>query len=425
MAMTDLQIVTRSLAVRAVSTGLTALSVAVAVGLVLVLLTTRDASREAFQRGTGNMHILASGDANQMGSVLNSVFYTSIPQRVVPFETWQRVRTHPLVEWALGTVQGDNYKGWPTMGVEPEFFELFQPVDGRALALRAGSFMRPGEAGVMDVVVGAAAARGTGLKLGDELSITHGATPEGHVHDEFKFKVVGLLEATGTPHDRAIFVSAMSKWLVHADDQRQANAARAGAKEHVEPTPENLTPAEKPVTAIYVRAKRPATIAQLVGVLRNDLGLTAAFPSVEVASLFRIVGRVDQVLLGIALVVALSSGISILLAMYNSMSQRRRQVAILRVLGASPARVFGLVMTEAALVGILGAAAGVVVAIVGAAGVARAVEAQTGVTISPTLDPANVLMVFSGSVLLAAGAGLLPALMAYRTSVVANLRPLG
>ena len=120
-----------------------------------------------------------------------------------------------------------------------------------------------------------------------------------------------------------------------------------------------------------------------------------------------------------------SSGIAIMLALYNSMEQRRRQVAVLRVLGASRARVFGLVVTESALIGLLGAAVGALVAVGGAFLAADALKDRVGLVIDPALPPRAVLAVVLATVALASLAGIVPALVAYRTSVANNLRPLG
>jgi putative ABC transport system permease protein len=150
-----------------------------------------------------------------------------------------------------------------------------------------------------------------------------------------------------------------------------------------------------------------------------------AQPAQEIAGLFRIVSNIDKLFLGIAGVVMLSSGIAIMLALYNSMEQRRRQIAVLRVLGASQGRVFGLVVTESVLIGLLGAAAGVLLAFVGANIGAGVLRESLGLVITPSLPPVELVSVLVATVVLAAIAGMIPAAVAYRTSVARSLRPLG
>jgi len=150
-----------------------------------------------------------------------------------------------------------------------------------------------------------------------------------------------------------------------------------------------------------------------------------ADPTSEIRKLFAIVGNVNQILLAMAAVVMVSSGIGIMLALYNSMEQRRRQIAVLRVLGCSQMRIFGLVVTESALLGVIGGVAGLAICLVGVRLVTMVMKERLGLVIEPVFALDWVLGVLAGTVVLAAAAGIVPAVMAYRTSVAKNLRPIG
>jgi putative ABC transport system permease protein len=142
-----------------------------------------------------------------------------------------------------------------------------------------------------------------------------------------------------------------------------------------------------------------------------------------VGNLFSIVSNIDQVLLAMAIAVMLSSGVSILLALYNSMEQRRKQIAVLRVLGASRSRVFSMVLTESAVIGLLGGALGIALSILGGVIVTNVLAQRVGIVIEPALPIDGYLMIVLASVALSCVAGVLPAIVAYRTSVVRALRP--
>lgn len=423
MALTDFAIIRRSLWTRLFSTVTTVLTVAVAVALMLVLLSMRDAGRKAFSRGPGNMHILVSADASPLVSVLNSVFYAKAPQRAIPFARFKEIAADPRIDFAVPIQQGDSYRGFPTLATTPEFFTRFRPEFDRPWEFASGGAFSNDS----DVIVGSEAARVTGLRVGDKLVVTHGqgAHGHGHEHDEHPYKVVGILKPTGSPHDRAVFITLNSTWLIHADEKRHD---KSGDKAE-EPTLENLTNDEKLITGVYigVRGREGSGAPPLAGAvfadLRRDPSLTVALPSREIDSLFTIVGNIDRIIIGIALVVLLSSGITIMLALYNSMDQRRRQIAILRVLGASGGRIFGLVLTESAVIGLLGAALGVVLALVGGAIVAGVLRERLGLVIEAGVEPVWGLIVFAGATMLACIAGIIPAVGAYQTPVVHNLRP--
>lgn len=448
MAMIDFTIIRRSMTSRLFSTVTTAVTVAVAVALLLTLLSMRRAGQQAFERGSGNMHLLVSGDTSPMAATLNGVFYANAPARPIPWAKYQEIEVDPRVEWAVPTQLGDNYQGHPVVATTPEFFTRFAPEEGRPWTLAAGGLLRVGGEGEFDVVLGAQAAAATGLRVGDTLHLTHGtgsARESGgaaHVHDEFTYTVVGILEHTGTPHDRALFVTLESSWKLHALDRIERELGHSHDHDHDHggdhghdhahdhPAVE-VTEADRLVTGVYIRmatrrgSSVSAAMPQFAAELRRQAGFTVASPSDEMKKLFVIVSNVDIIFRAMAVIVLVSSAIAIMLALYNSMNERRRQIAVLRVLGCSRVRIFGLVVTESALLGVMGVVAGAVLAVVGGYAAAGALEQRVGLVIRPAWGLEWVLPVAVGAVLLAALAGVVPAVMAYRTSVAKNLKPLG
>ncbi|QOJ00066.1 MAG: ABC transporter permease [Phycisphaeraceae bacterium] len=464
--MNDWTIIGRSLAARLFSTATAAALVAVAVGLLLVLLMMRDSARKAFERGTGNMHLLVAVDASPLNALLNNVFYAGVPRAPMTEDAVERLKKTPMpaargmplgaaLEWAIPVQIGDSYKGRPVLATEPEFFTKFQPVEGEPWRLRRGRFFEED----WEVVVGALAAREAGLKVGDEIVLTHGSgdsragggAAAAHVHDEFAYTVVGILEPSGSPHDRALFTNLRSSWMIHAFDRLEREA---GGHDHHHDHDhgdfpvcmEDVKPEDRLVTALYLRvAGRPgsggsALLPTVFDFLRRNPGLVqgqggdpratatsfvVAQPSQEITRLMGIVGNIDVIIIGIAACVLVSSAVAIMLAMYNSMDQRRRQIAILRVLGCSRPRVFGLVVTEAVVVGLIGAASGVVVALAGSFLVVEALKNFTGLVIRPEMPWDLAAVVAACAVILSAVAGLAPAALAYRVPVAKNLSPLG
>ncbi|MDX2114828.1 MAG: FtsX-like permease family protein [Planctomycetota bacterium] len=434
MALTDMTIIRRSMTARLFSTLTTILTVAVAVALMLVLLTMRDAGEKAFERGSGNMHILVSRDSSPMVSVLNGVFYANAPARPIAWREYEKLAAELPLEFAIPIQLGDSYRGLPVLATTPEFFSQFKPDPQVGWSLAQGRYFEK----ELEIVVGAAAARSSGLAIGDTIFVTHGvpraaalggeqpAAAEPHVHKEFPFKVVGILNPTGSAHDRALFMNLDSSWIMHAFDRMLVEDPRAPV-----PTVADLDERDRLITGIYLRVlTRPgqdasAALPQVYSMLRSDPSITAASPTDQIRQLFTIVSNIDQLFVAMAAVVMVSSGIAIMLALYNSMEQRRRQIAVLRVLGCSQGRIFGLVVTESAILGMLGAAAGVLAAFAGSTLVAGIMKQRLGLVIEPALPLELTLLVILATIALAAAAGIVPAAMAYRTPVVRNLRPIG
>jgi putative ABC transport system permease protein len=429
--LSDLAIVRRSMRARLFSTLTTILMVAVAVALLLTLLALRDASKEAFRRGTGNMHYLISADQSPLVSVLNGIFYANPPARPIEWPKFnQLVRAAP---WAffIPVQQGDSYQGFPVLATTPEFFTSFEPNNAEPWDFAEGrAFDKP-----FEVVVGATVARTTGLKLNDTIFLTHGIASsrqlgpanamEPHVHTDFSYTIVGILKPTGSAHDRALFTDLDSTWIIHAHDRRTREDTTIRTT-----TLEDLTDADRKITGIYSRvATRPGSDAspamiQTAARLRADPSITIASPSDEIKRLFTIVSSIDQVFIAMAVVVIFSSSISIMLALYNSMEQRRRQIAVLRVLGSSRLRIMRLVLAESALLGLLGSLLGVAISIIGGQAGASVLRTYLGIFLEPGINPTSTLLVCAGTIALAMAAGLLPAFVAYRTPVAKNLKPI-
>lgn len=427
MALTDFTIIRRSMTARLFSTATTIITVAVAVALMLVLLSMRDAGARAFERGSGNMHLIVSRDTSPLVSVLNGVFYANAPARPIAWQEYEKLAASLPLEFAVPVQLGDSYRGLPVLATTPDFFTRFRPDASTPWILADGAFFSR----ELEIVVGAVAARHSGLRVGDVVFVTHGvgraaAGAEPHIHKEFPFKVVGVLKPTGSAHDRALFTNLDSSWLLHAFDRRLTEDPKAPV-----PTLADLESRDRLITGIYMRVitregqETSAVLPQVFSILRADPTLTAAAPADQIKRLFAIVSNIDQVFLAMAAVVMVSSGIAIMLALYNSMEQRRRQIAVLRVLGCSRPRVFALVVTESAILGLLGAAAGAALALVGGLMVASVMKQRLGLVIEPGIPAEIALIVILATVALASAAGIVPAVMAYRTSVARNLRPIG
>jgi putative ABC transport system permease protein len=436
MSMSDFTIITRSLTTRMFSTVTTVLTVAVAVALMLMLLSMRHAGEQAFERGAGNIHILVSADDSALVSVLNNVFYAGVPRRALTWQKYEEIaRSFPWA-YAIPTQLGDSYRGFPVMATVREFFPphdgegrnwlAFEPIQDQPWQLVEGRFFERS----WEVVLGADVAQATGLRLGERIHLTHGidrsrqarflrgdddsASP--HVHYEYDYEVVGILERTGSPHDRTLFTNLESTWIIHAPDPFAVT---------------DVTELNREITGIFLRVPTRegrqvgAALQQQFNRLRADPSITIASPSDEVRKLFNIVSNIDQIFLAMAFLVMISSGIAIMLALYNSMEQRRRQIAVLRVLGCGRWRIFGFVVTESATLGLLGALVGIMLSWVGLRVVAEIMQVRLGLVISPNLEPVSTFLLVMGTILLAATAGIIPASLGYRTSVVRNLRPIG
>ena len=439
--MNDISIVVKSLRSRQLSTIITAVSVAVATALLLTMLSLRTASFEAFQRGTGTTHLLVSADSSPLTAVLNGVFYANAPSNPISWAKYQEIKNAFPYDWAVPTQQGDSFRGFPVAAVGPEFFTRFEPVRGEPWQLAQGQFpSKP-----FEICLGSTAAAGSGLRLGQKVFLTHGSgtSREGehaHEHAEYPFTVVGVLQPSGSAHDRVVFTDLESSWILHAHDRVVftdldsswiLHAHDRREREGVEglTTLADLKDEDRKITGILLRLPtRPgrdasAAIQQQFDALRRDTSIVVAQPAQQIDRLRSIIGNVDELFIALGIAVLLSSGISILLSMHNSMAERRKQIALLRALGVARMRITGMILTEATLIGFAGAIGGCVLSLIGNAIASGALKARIGLVVDPTLDPRSTVIIVAGAIVLSALAGVLPAITAYRTAVADNLRP--
>jgi len=422
--MNDISIVVKSLSSRRLSTIITAASVAVATALLLTMLSLRTASFEAFQRGTGTTHLLVSADSSPLTAVLNGVFYANAPSNPISWAKYQEIKNAFPYDWAVPTQQGDSFRGYPVAAVGPEFFTRFEPVRGEPWQLAQGQFpSKP-----FEICLGSTAAVGSGLRLGQKVFLTHGSgtSREGehaHEHAEYPFTVVGILQPSGSAHDRVLFTDLDSSWILHAQDRREREGVEGLT------TLADLKDEDRKITGILLRLPtRPgrdasAAIQQQFDALRRDTAIVVAQPAQQIDRLRSIIGNVDELFIALGVAVLLSSGISILLSMHNSMAERRKQIALLRALGVARMRITGMILTEATLIGFAGAIGGCALSLIGNAVASGALKARIGLVVDPTLDPRSTVIIVAGAIVLSALAGVLPAITAYRTSVADNLRP--
>jgi putative ABC transport system permease protein len=305
------------------------------------------------------------------------------------------------VKLAIPIAVGDNLRGYRIVGTIPEFFTDVEYTPGRHFALSAGKLFDPS---AKEAVVGSFAARKLGLAVGDTFHPFHGLIYDARNQHAETFLVTGILAPSNTPADKVVWIPIHGLQTMSGHDPRAATD----------------------VSAVLVQLRSPSA-GFMLDIMYNKQGnrLTFAYPiGAIMAELFQRIGWFDKVLALVAYLVAIVSAAGVLVAIYNSMASRRRDIAILRALGAGRLFLFGAIVLEATAIGAIGMAlsfaayAGIVSA------VAVIIQDQTGVLIETFAYSPVMLWAPAGMIALCAVCGLLPAWKAYRTDVAENLAPI-
>ncbi|MBM3903321.1 MAG: ABC transporter permease [Verrucomicrobia bacterium] len=393
-------LVRRSLRQHLLSTLVTVVSIALAGGLLMAVWVVKDQSRSTFTGQSGGWDAVLGARGAKLQLVLNAIFHLEASPGNITFDDYEGIRTNRAVAVAVPIAVGDNYRGYRLVGTTTNQFEV-EYSKGQRFRLQPGG--RLFDDGFREAVVGSFAARKLGLTIGSEFRPFHGLNFDPKAQHEETYVVVGVLEPSNTPADRVI-------WIPLAGLQNMGGHDAATATD---------------VSAVLVRLRSPMAGQQL-DMLYNRQGnrMTFAWPiAKQMADLFEKFGWFDAVLAMVAWLVALVAVGAVLASLYNSMHSRRRDLAILRALGARRRTIFAAIILESATIAALGMGLGFLVyaMILGAA--AAVIRSQTGVVLDPW-QPAWVwLWAPIAMVLLGALAGVLPAIKAYRTDVAGGLVP--
>jgi len=407
----------RSLWSRRVTAALTVFAIGVSVMLLVGVQKVRTEARESFASTISGTDLIVGARGGPVNLLLYSVFRIGDPTSNLSWDSYLMVSRHPDVAWTIPLSLGDSHRGFRVVGTSRDYFEHFRYGRKRALAFeRGGPF-----ADLHDAVLGADAAATLGYEVGDAITLSHGVGEVSFVdHDEHPFRISGILARTGTPVDRAVHVSVEAVTAIHQRWQGGPDDP-AGKRHEAHDDTADLTPAG--ISAFLVGMKSPVATLQMQRALNEYRGepLLAIMPGVTLQQLWQVVGIGDRALLVVAACVVLAGLTGMVTSLLTSLNERRREMAILRSVGARPAHVFALLVLESGLLAFSGALLGFLLAWAGLGLAEPLLERRFGLFFDVGA-PSGYDLAVAGAVI-AAGllAGLLPAWRAYRNSLADGL----
>jgi putative ABC transport system permease protein len=437
----------RNIEQRALASTLTALSMALGVATMIAVIVIHSVAVRQFSQDAQGYNLIVGGKGGAMQLVLSTVYYLGQPLYPIPYSYYQEFQPGgefaKETELAIPICLGDSYvapdgRAFRVVATSPELFDKVHYGNNRDGTPKTYQFQPGGRnfqtENYFEAVVGSVVAATSGLKVGDEVSPTHGVSGEGHKHRGFT--VVGVLQPTGTANDRAVFINIEGFYLLeghalahhedeatahdneHAHDEHEHDAH--AHDEHLHPLPLD----QREVTSILVLTTDPYATAVLDNAINKGEGriAQAVYPGREVTTLREnFVDPIRLVLLVLTVLIVVVAGIGILVSIYNSMSERSHDIAVMRALGASRWAVMVIILVESILLSLGGGLAGMLLGH-GMIGLASPyVEARTGVTLGLFQFDWRELVLLPALVVLASLVGFLPAVSAYRTDVAKSL----
>jgi len=439
--MSVLRLAWRSVRQRPLSSILTAISVALGVALTLAIMALRDSARSSYlETARGYDVILGPTHGSPLQIVLNTMFHVGDAGGTIPWEAYEEAKQDVRVKYAVPYAVGDMFLGHHVVGTATDFFKALQDGQGTPFGegLRGKQF-RDGHH--FEAVAGATAAASTGLRIGSTFRVTHGMSYDQHAE---VWKVVGIMRPTGTPADRAIFIPIETFYEVGghkagAESKKKRREEREKAKQKDEHDGhehdadehegddheghEHGTKEELGLSAVGLRLKSPIMRLSYVADKRDQRGsVQAVMPSDQIRDLFKIVGAVDGVFRIIAWLIVVVAAVGILVSLYNTIQGRRREIAILRALGARARHILAVIVLEALLLCLLGGLLGVIVGHAGVLLAAPYLLQEYGAMVTTGIGVID-LQILGILAVIGLVVGLVPAWNGLRTPVAENLHP--
>jgi putative ABC transport system permease protein len=322
-----------------------------------VLLLIQDQFEKKVTKDAAGIDLVVGAKGSPLQLILSSIYHVDFPTGNIPMEEAEKLAKNRLVKGVIPLALGDNYKGFRIVGTNYDYLKSYQ-----AVVTNGTLWEKP-----FEVVLGNEVAVQTGLKVGDEFAGSHGISVGSHDHDQNNFKVTGVLGQQGNVLDRLVMTSIESVWLTHDEqvtsDSTTVNESSSPNHEAFQKPvaqtgfPDSDRPRE--VTSLLISYRSPMAAIQLPRMINSRTVMQAASPAFEMARLFELLGVGVSLLKGLAVVLLGISGIGIFIALYNSLKERKYDLAILRALGATRFQLVILIFMEGLLLTCFGAFLGI------------------------------------------------------------------
>ena len=398
-------------------------SIALATLLLLALERMRADVRESFAQSVSGTDLIVGARTGSVQLMLYAVFHVGGATNNIRTASVDAIAKHRAVEWVVPISLGDSHRGFAVLGTTPDYFKRLQYADHQPLRIAQGRAFSGDLDGLYDAVIGAEVADALGYRLGQRIVMSHGAGGlPGAEHADKPFSVVGVLARTGTPVDRTVHVSLAAIEAIHLD---WAGGAPMPGVVIAPEQARKFDLAPKNVTAALVGLKGRVAVFAVQRFVANyaDEPLMAVLPGVALDELWQVVGVGEKALLGMSALVAIVSLAGLVAVVLAGLNERRRELAVLRAVGAAPRHVLWLLAGEGVLITTLGVAIGIVASVLLIALAGPWVQARFGIALQ-LAPPSGAEWGLLGAVL-AAGvlASLVPGLRAYRLSLADGLSP--
>lgn len=388
------------------NTGLNILLLALGLAIITVLILIQDQFENKMTKDAEGIDLVVGAKGSPLQLILSSIYHIDFPTGNIDMEDAINLSKNRLVKNVIPLGMGDNYQGYRIVGTNHDYLKLYNAQMEEGIV-----WEKP-----FEVVLGSEAAVRLGLGIGDTFIGSHGIGSSSHEHDEHPYKISGILNPMGNVLDKLILTSIESVWYTHDEGHDHEKFEKSVAKTGFPETDE-----DREVTSLLIQYRNPIAAVQLPRFINSKSALQAASPSFEISRLFELLGIGVKLIQGLAIVIILIAGLGIFIALFNSLKERKYDLAVMRTLGASSGQLFLHIVLEGVILTVLGAIVGMVMGHLFLAVLVMQNEqgAISGLTAMVFLIEELWILVYA--VLVGIIASLIPAWNAYQTDIAKQL----
>ena len=389
------------------------------VAIITTLVLVEKQFEEKFSSNIDGVDLVMGAQGSPLQLILSSVYQVDSPTGNISYDSAKVWMQHPFVQKAIPLAFGDNYRGYKILGTTPDYLEKY------GAEISEGKLFEKN----FEVVIGSDIAQKLSLKIGDEFFGSHGDAAEGEVHDHYGYKVVGIAKPTGKVVDNLILCTIPSVWQMHGGHEEAENPAHGEeghvhveGEEHHEEADMTLDEPGMEITAVLLKFRNKMGIVTWPRIIAQNTKMQVASPAIEVNRLFSLFGIGISALQYLAYGIMLISGISIFIALYNTLKERENEFALMRVNGAKRLQLLKVVMIESLLLCVVGFIFGTILGRVGLSMLSNSAEEDFKMSFNPyefiweKEGTLFLLTIFVGFI-----AALIPAVKAYNLNISKTL----
>ena len=395
------------------SSFLSGLLLTLGIGIISLLLLLNQQLDAQFKRNLRGIDMVVGAKGSPLQLILSSIYQIDAPTGNVPLAEVNALKKNPFVKTVIPLSMGDNYRGFRIVGTIPRYAEHFEAklANGKLFAT------------TLEATLGSKVAEASGLKVGGTFTSAHGLDGEGDAHGETRYRVVGIFEPNGSVVDQLILTDLSSVWAIHEHAEVPPAGSKANDPAHEEHDQESapVAVAEKEITSALIEFRSPMGLMALPRQINTNTTMQAALPSIEINRLFTLMGVGIDTLRALALVIMLIAGASVFVSLYNSLKDRKYEMALMLSMGATRTRLFLLLLLEGLFLAVLGYLAGILLSRLGLWLFSRAAERDLHYSLAEFGLLPEELYLLGAALLIGVLAAALPSLGVYRLNISRTL----